>query len=352
MALGLCTGCSQGPDTTYGLATGKSLNGTGAFAGLLRQQGHQVRSAWRLTDDLARWADVIIRYASAPGPVEREEAEWYVNWLTNQPDRDLVYVVRDYDSEAEYWEMVLRRFTPRTDMALQAEAESRRDRARRWVNRLPAATTNPADASFWFAVGPAVGSPVTCKSLGGVWGHDLNAVDVALPLHQPLAPGENNVLLMGDGHPVAVEWHIDQGGNVLVLASGAFLLNLPLAIPARRPLAERIARWIGEQPRRIAFVSGSAPLGESHGPEGLLEWLAKDPTSLWVFLQLGLFALIACLARAPILGRPRPDPPSDVDRLAAHAEAIGTLLARGKNADAARDLLARYRRWRFPRAPQ
>src|SRR5271165_3702489 len=96
MALGFCSGCTQGPETAYGVSTGASLNGTGAFASLLRRQGHQVRSAWRLTDDLAGWADVIVRFASLPGPPDREEAEWYVNWLMNHPGRDLVYVVRDY----------------------------------------------------------------------------------------------------------------------------------------------------------------------------------------------------------------------------------------------------------------
>jgi hypothetical protein len=182
-----------------------------------------------------------------------------------------------------------------------------------------------------------------------MWGQDLDPHEVDLPVHQPIAPGDEDVLLRGDGHPLAITWRVDGGGNVLVLASGAFLLNLPMAIPARRPLAERTARWIGQEPRRIAFVSGSSPLGEPHAPPSLIEWIFEDRTTFRVFLHMSVFALFACLARAPILGRPRGDPPSGVDRPAAHAEALGALLARGKNADAARDLLAVYRRWRFHR---
>jgi hypothetical protein len=350
LAIGLSSGCTQGPDTTYGSSTGSSLNGTGTFAGLLRRQGHQVRSAYRLTDELAGWADVVVRFASLPGPPDREEADWYESWLESRTDRNLVYVVRDYDGEAEYWDMVIRQFTPATNPALRAEAEGRRDRASRWTSRLLEPTRNPPDASFWFAVDKPLAAPGTCKTLTGVWGRDIDPAEVRLPLHQPLASGQNHVLLAGDGHVLAIEWHIKDGGNVLILASGSFLLNLPLANPARRPLAEQTARWIGDRPRRIAFVNGSDPFGEPRGPASLIEWVTEDPTTCWVAVQLALFGLVACLARAPILGRPRPDPPADVDRPAAHAEAMGTLLERGRNSAAATELLAAYRRWRFPRA--
>jgi hypothetical protein len=350
LALGLASGCTRGPDTTYAASSGASLNGSGAWAGLLRRQGHQVRFSRRLTDELAGWAQVIVRFAAIPGPPDREEAAWYIDWLESGRDRDLIYVVRDYNAEAEYWDRVLARFSPETDALLRAEAEDRRNSARAWVDRLPEKTEEPADSSSWFAVDKALGSPAICKKLGGLWGHDLDPAEVALPVHEPIAPGSDHVLLSGDGHPLVVEWHVENGGNVLVVANGSFLLNLPLAIPARRPLAERTARWIGDEPRRIAFVSGSYPFGGPQGPPGLIEWITEDPTTRWVALQLALFGLIACLARAPILGRPRPEPAADVDRPAAHAEALGALLERGKNAEAARNLLAAYRRWRFPRA--
>src|SRR3954468_24506624 len=87
--LGL-SGCGQGPETTYGSMRGSSLNGTGAFAALLRQQGHTVRTAWRLTDELAEWADVVVRFAVAPGAPDRDEADWYEGWLESVPDRSLV----------------------------------------------------------------------------------------------------------------------------------------------------------------------------------------------------------------------------------------------------------------------
>lgn len=351
LVLALNSGCGgPGPVVTYGTSTGGSLNGTDGFAGLLRSRGHQVRFAHHLTEDLANWAEVIVRFAARPGPPDQDEADWYVQWLQDRPQSDLLYVVRDYDGEVEYWDRVLGQFTAATDPAIRAEAEERRERAAGWINRLPSPAKNPADASFWFAAGESVGEPLICASLGGLWGHDLEPVEVALPLHQPIAPGDDHVILSGDGHAIVTEWHIEGGGNALMLANGSFLLNLPLAIPGRRPLAERTARWIGDQPRRIAFVSGASPLGESDAPPSLVEWITEDPTTRWVAFQFALFGLIACLARAPILGRPRPEPAGETDRPAAHAEALGSLLERGKDAEAARGLLAAYRRWRFPHA--
>src|SRR5208282_1503286 len=169
---------------------------------------------------------------------------------------------------------------------------------------------------------------------------------------EPLKAGQNEVLLTGDGEVLALEWEVDRGSRVLAIANGSFLLNLPLVNPARRPLAQRVVAWIGAQPRRVAFVEGPLLLGESAGPPTLIDLVARIKPFRWVALHLGLFGLLACLARAPRLGRPSPDAPSDADRPAAHAEAVGALLERSRGAAAARDLLETYRRWRVPRPPQ
>ncbi len=72
-------------ESGYGSSMGSSVNGTGALAALLRNQGHEFRTAWRLTAELAGWADVIVRFAFAPGPPDREEARWYDDWLESRP---------------------------------------------------------------------------------------------------------------------------------------------------------------------------------------------------------------------------------------------------------------------------
>ena len=56
MMMAASSGCARKLETGYGSSRGASLNGTSAFAGLLRSRGHEVRTAWRLTSELQAWA--------------------------------------------------------------------------------------------------------------------------------------------------------------------------------------------------------------------------------------------------------------------------------------------------------
>jgi hypothetical protein len=85
----IVSGCATGPDATYGRSRGESLNGTQTLAALFRAEGHEVRTARRLTSELDDWADTIVRFAPRPGPPEREEAAWYDDWLDHDRDRTL-----------------------------------------------------------------------------------------------------------------------------------------------------------------------------------------------------------------------------------------------------------------------
>ncbi|MGZ3356955.1 MAG: hypothetical protein ACXVBO_19145, partial [Isosphaeraceae bacterium] len=348
VALARGSGNAHALESGYGSSMGSSVNGTGALAALLRNQGHEVRTVWRLTAELGGWADVIVRFAFAPGPPDREEARWYDDWLESRPERAVVYVVRDYDAQEEYWKLVLDQLSGSPHEERRKQAESNRDR----VPRLPDKEEKPAGPESWFAVGRAADPPRRCKRLGGPWAEDIDAESAALTVHEPLKAGQHEVLLTGDGEVLALEWKVDRGSRVLAVANGSFLLNLPLVNPARRPLAQRVIEWIGEGTRRVAFVEGPQLLGDSEGPPTLIDLVVRIKTFRWVALHLGLFGLLACLARAPRLGRPSPDAPSDADRPAAHAEAVGALLERSHGAATARDLLETYRRWRFPRTSQ
>ncbi|WP_165231566.1 DUF4350 domain-containing protein [Aquisphaera insulae] len=345
----LAFGCGSGPETAYGTSRGASLNGTGAFAELLRAQGHRVRSARRLTDELAGWADVIVRFAGTPGPPGRDEAAWYSSWLLQDPAHALVYVVRDYDAEPEYWQRVITGLSESEPADRRAEAESRRERARDWVLRLPNQAEHPADPASWFSMLPAVEPPATCKRLGGPWADGIDASEAAIPLHQAikLDPERMNALLTGDGKVLAAEWESAEGGDVLVLVGGSFLLNLPMAMPARRPLAEQVADWMSGGPKNIAFVEGIDALGEPRGPRTLVELVEDLPSFRWIAVHLGVFALVASVARGVRIGRPRAAAVPGVGKPSDHAAALGDLLGRSRGGEAAaHHILDAYRRWR------
>jgi hypothetical protein len=343
------TGCGAGLDTTYGKGRGTSLNGTAVFAQMLRDRGHEVRTAIRLTDGLADWASEIVRFAPHPGPPSQDEAAWYRNWLAADGERKLIYVVRDFDTVADYWAGVRDGLGNSSETGRREQAEKEMTKAADWVAKLPAKPKTPANSRDWFDSDTGWNPPRVCTKLSGPWADRIDAGAARLTVHEPLKTSRSFVLLEEDGKPLVVEKMIGRG-KALLLANGSFLLNEALVNPARRPLAERVVEWAdGDDLQQVAFVEGPFVLQGEAGNLTIWALMERIASLRWVLIQVGIAALLAALARAPRLGRPRPDPPSGADRPAEHALALGTLLARAKAVDEARDLLDRYRRWRYPR---
>ena len=107
-----------------------------------------------------------------------------------------------------------------------------------------------------------------------------------------------------------------------------------------------MAGWPDRETDHVAFVEGTFVLGGEEATPSLWKLLERLPALKWVAVQMAVAALFAALARAPRLGRPRPDPPSGADRPAAHAEALGALLEASRATKESLDLLDRYRVWR------
>ena len=64
-------GVCAGPRHRVRHEPGDQLERTSVFAGMLRDRGHEVRTAIRLSDELADWAEGIVRFAPYPGPPEQ-----------------------------------------------------------------------------------------------------------------------------------------------------------------------------------------------------------------------------------------------------------------------------------------
>src|SRR5205807_2903012 len=116
-----------GIETQYGRVAGQSVNGTGALAETLRASGHAVRTSGRLNDPVAAWAQTIVRFAPYPGPPEKAEADWYQSWLSADRSHRLIYVVRDFDAEAEYWDSVIQGLPAGHDPRLRTRYEQLRN---------------------------------------------------------------------------------------------------------------------------------------------------------------------------------------------------------------------------------
>jgi hypothetical protein len=344
------TGCAT-PESDYGSSEGKSLNGTSVLAATLTGMGHEVEAAIRINDELSDWAEGIIRFAPYPGPPDREEANWYTNWLEGDSDRWLIYVVGDFDASSEYWKTVVEQLAPTTDQRVKEDAQRSLSEAADWSRRLPPKATKPADADVWFEVASAWEPPRICAGLSGSWATGVDPAAAALTLHEYVNAKQGEVLLAGDGKPFVIQKTLRRAFRVLVIANGSFLLNEATVNPERSKLLASMLDWIGADRCRIALVEGSFVLGDSEGPPSLWQLLKRLPNFRWIAAQIGVAALLAALARAPRLGRPRNEPGARPDRPAAHAEALGSLLARTRAPERARDVIAEYRRWRYPRSP-
>jgi hypothetical protein len=300
----------------------------------------------RLTDELNDWADVIVRFSLRPGPPAQDEAAWYNDWLSHDRERRLIYVPRDYDAQADYWTAVLDRLAGDAPVDQKTRARKLRDEARDWPSRLPEFAKEVARAEDWFAIEvPKPNAMTVCKALGGPWAAGIDPAKAAVVRHQTLKVESETMLLTGDDRPLAMEWTRFNDSRVLVVASGTFLLNAALVNTARRPLAERVIEWAGDSPRKVAFIEGPYVVGEAPGMTSVFKLLFVPPFG-WVAAQMLVLGLAACLARAPRLGRPRPEPSSGEDRPVAHPEALGILLARTGQAEPAAALLETYRQWR------
>lgn len=345
-------GCGRGLETEYGLSRGSSINGSSVLAEMFRERGDEVRTAFRLTDQVGGWADVIVRFAPRPGLPGQAEGDWYLDWLTAGESRRLIYIVRDFDVEKEYWTEVVEQFDSPTDTDDRKRAESKRVAVPDWVADLPEKVKKPADSNEWFRFDPPIKPPRVCRTIGGPWSEGVTAEQVEITIHEPFDQGGENVMLAGDGHPLIVDWPIREDSRVLALANGSLVLNAALVNPARGRLASRILDWTRLEdggPRRVAFVDGGAVLGESSGPPSIWDLLDRLASFRWVAIQMGILGLLACLARAPRLGRPRPELSTGLDRPAAHAEAIGELLSRTRSKNMAAESIDRYRAWRHGR---
>src|SRR5262249_16435029 len=178
-----------------------------------------------------------------PGPPEAAEAKWYREWLAADPSRWLIYVVRDFDTEAEYWKQVRDGINQETESERHAEAEEKRAATVNWVAELPKKPEKSGNADDWFKVEFVANPPKVCSKLDGEWAENVDVAAAALPVHESIHSQRGRLLLSGDSKPLVLDISATGPGNTLIIANGSFMLNEAMVNVARRPLALRVADW-------------------------------------------------------------------------------------------------------------
>jgi hypothetical protein len=348
--------------TLYGKRRGaeaaKSVNGTAVLAEMFRASGHTVTTMSRFSPKLEK-QDVIVWIPDDFEPPDTEHRTHLETWLKNSPGRTLIYVGRDYDAGVEYWRQMSS--NPSADEASeilhrQAAARATWEAER---SRMP-----HEEYARWFTVRRDV-PPHRVQQLTGPWADGVDAAkanvysegrldvpiaaDVPKGVGSPELPEKIEPLLLGDGQPLVSQITDEDwdGGQLIVVNNGSFVLNFPLVNHEHRQLAAQLIAACGDD-KKVVFIES-----EADGPPILTkEPKAGRPTALdllkvWplnsILLHVTVMGLVLCLSRSLIFGRPRELPADSPADFGKHVTALGKLLARTKDRNYAQARISQYR---------
>lgn len=339
--------------TVYGKRTGAegrpSLNGTFVFGEMFDQAGNSVISVEKLSPRLRR-AQTIVWFPDDFELPSVEQREYLEQWLAESPGRTLIYVGRDYDAATKYWQRILPLAPP--NQAAEVQRQLAEAKSKFATSRVKVPDNRSAN---WFVT--KAGSPRQVTSLQGPWAQDIDAKKADISLATRFDPPKaDNKTSSGESLPDTVETRLSSdgdvlisritdaswgGGQVFVVTNGSMLLNYPLINHENRKIAAKLIDScdVGE----VAFIESDAggPKIEHRQVEKYQsEW--PFPMNAIIF-HLVMFAIILCLARSAIFGRPRrlvEDSPTDFGK---HVYALGKLMQQSKDQNYAYARLQQYR---------
>ncbi|MEC7430495.1 MAG: DUF4350 domain-containing protein [Planctomycetota bacterium] len=329
-----------------------SLNGTSAFARLLQEYDHDldVQSTSRLTPRIDRH-DALFWFPDSDREDYTEEHERLEEWLRSGTDRRLIIVGRHYDATIDYL----------TQIGQSEDSEQGLD-YRRWlaeavsVSHLESLEQQETYFDGWVEWTP--GSRRRSSQVGGPWAAGLENANLTTSRYPNIPSSEDQkshptrsyeVKLEADGKPfaVAIQDSLWNGGEVIVISNGSFLLNYGLTDERNRQVVANMLDDLGVEDdadllfdsnhglRDVLFLeSDEAGLRvmqrEESGQKTMWDWMTEWPFSFFIphFLVLGILIYFVFY---PIFGRPKNLAlPSSTD-FGQHVEALGELMEKTRD---------------------
>jgi hypothetical protein len=358
-------GCSARElDTTYGRRRGDpgadSVNGTAVLASLFEEAGHRVTTWRRLSPKLGE-AQNIIWFPDDFAPPTEKQRRYLEKWLTDKSGRTLVYVGRDYDASIAYWKKV-QAIAPTEQVP---EVSRRLALARAMYNRQRAAIPDD-ESSEWFVIRRDTTRPANVE-LQGAWstGIDGSKTEIELTgrLETPSSadidawynrsdaiesrPFFERLLTVGEGTAaVRVTWEEAADSQLLLVANGSFLLNLPQVNQEHRKLARRLIRACGSPARTVFLETGAGGPAIYESEPGLDSPTGFEVFTVWplgvILVHLTALGFLTCITLFPVFGRPRELPAQVSTDFGQHVEALGELMEDANDPDYAWSRLRAY----------
>jgi len=343
---GLAAGCSSDIETSYGRRQGpgsRSVNGTAVLGEMFQQAGHKVFSWHALSPRLAERADCIVWFPNDFEPPTDEVREWLEDWLGAAPGRTLIYVGRDFDAAPWYWEQVQNGAPTEQLPELQRRLTEARSQFRRQRKELSEKVECP-----WFTI-DGNRRPRKVRSLSGdtQWTSDIDPAKLAIELNGRLVPGPTAKVLLQSRRDVLLSRDLRNASQLLLVANGSFLLNLPLVNHEHRKLAGKLIDQVGRPGQTVVFLesyAGGPPIYDkdpaARTPSGL-EILLTHPMN-WLFVHFAIVGILFCFARWPIFGVPRELEAESASDFGKHVRALAALLERSGDRDYATACFVHY----------
>lgn len=321
----------------------QSVNGTTALARMFEQAGHRVTS-WRyLSPRLREKADCIVWIPDDFKPPEANVRAWLEDWLLDKPGRTLIYVGRDYDTATAYWRRMNRGAPPEQASALAKQLSD----AQQKFDGQRASQPQDADADWFVLAGQRQRRDVRTLQGESRWLDGVDPAQLEMELVGRLVPPPSAEILLSSEGDMLVAREAWGESQLIVVANGSFLLNLPLVNREHRKLAAQLIAEVA--PGQNVYFLESGPFGPSIRDEDPEQGL---PTGLEVFtiypfsqilLHLALVGVLFGFARYWIFGIPREDRVEHESDFGAHVTALGKLLEKTRDAEYARERVAHYR---------
>jgi len=346
----LLAGCSRDLDTVYGQRQGPgasaSVNGTAVLGEMFEQAGHRVFSWPSLSPRLSKRADCIVWFPDDFTPPSKEVRKWLEHWLKEEPNRTLICVGRDFDAAPWYWKHVLPDAPQEQRALVQAELSSAEDYFSFKRRYLP-----KSDDCKWFAIdkSPPLRQVKTLKG-DASWLDGIDGSKTDIELRSRLTPSidPDGEVLLRSGDDVLVSRNPRDESQLIVVANGSFLLNLPLVNHEHRKLASKLIGAIGPPGKTVVFLEsgpGGPPI-HSKDPAATtatgLEIFNVWPTN-WILLHLAAVGVLFCFSRWPIFGRPKTCETANDSDFGRHVDALADLLRRSRDRKHAMERIINYR---------